>query len=173
MAGSPTPFATNPHGVRVRPLDFDAPGAPTIKTYHGISIVVNGRIIGRIQSWAPQMYSRDGNHVYELNNLTFGRPVDYVPSVNTGYNVTVNRVEVWDQEFEIALGYPAVWSDLIDQNRPFTMQEYLLRGATVYRIWSYSGCWFKTRNEDQFENQGDAMIKANGDVAFVSRVRTF
>lgn len=168
---SPVPYAANPHGVRVRPLDFDAPGAPTIKTYHGISIVVGGRIVGRIASWNPQMYARDGSHVYELSHLTFGRPVDYVPSVNRNYTISVSRVEVWSQEFEIALGYPAVWADLIDQNRPFSMQEYLFRGSTVYRVWLYSGCWFTNRNEDAFDREGDAIFKVNGEVAFVSRQR--
>lgn len=168
---SPTPYAANPHGVRVRPLDFDAPGAPTIKTYHGISIVVNGRIVGRIQSWNPQMYSRNGSHVYELNHLTFGRPVDYVPSINTNYNISVSRVEVWSQEFEIALGYPAVWADLIDQNRPFSMQEYLFRGSAVYRVWLYSGCWFTGRNEQGFTAEGDAKTIVDGQIAFVSRTR--
>tara|TARA_R100000656_G_scaffold104176_1_gene76188 strand:+ start:229915 stop:230433 length:519 start_codon:yes stop_codon:yes gene_type:complete len=169
---SPVPFAENAHGVRVRPLDFDAEGAPTIKTYHGISIVVGGRIVGRIQSFKPNMYTRQGNHVYEVNHLTFGRPVDYVPSINEGYNISVSRVEVWNQEFELALGYSAVWSDLIDQNRPFTIQEYLFKGNTVYRVWLYSGCWFTNRNEDGFESKGDAQIKATGEIQFVSRTRT-
>lgn len=168
---SPTPFAGNPHGVRVSPLEFDAPGAPTIKTYHGISIVVGGRIIGRVQSWAPQMYTRAGQHVYELNHLTFGRPVDYVPGVNSNYSVSVSRVEVWNQEFEVALGYPAVWSDLIDQTRPFSMQEYLFRGNTVYRVWLYSGCWFAGRNEDGADKEGNAIFQVNGEINFVSRAR--
>jgi len=117
------------------------------------------------------MYARDGAHVYELSHLTFGRPVDYVPSVNRNYNISVSRVEVWSQEFEIALGYPAVWADLIDQNRPFALQEYLFRGSTVYRVWLYSGCWFTNRNEDPFDREGDAIFKVSGEVAFVSRTR--
>lgn len=170
---SPSPYAGNPHGVRVRPLDFDAPGAPTIKTYHGISIVVSGRIIGRIHSWNPQMYQRGGTPIYELSHLTFGRPVDYVPSVNTGYTISFTRTEIWNQEIEIAMGYPAVWADLIDQNRPFSIQEYLFRGSVVYRVWSYSGCWFTARNEEGFQDQPDApRIMVNGELAFVSRVRT-
>lgn len=117
------------------------------------------------------MYSRDGTPVYELNHLTFGRPVDYVPSRNTGYELTINRVEVWDQEFEKALGYPSVWADLIDQNKPFTLQEYLFRGSSVYRVWLYSGCWFKTRNEASMTAEGDAKTIAEGTLAFVSRTR--
>lgn len=168
---SASPYATNPHGVQVRPLDLDAPGSPTIKTYHGMSIVVNGRIVGRIKSWQPQMYNREGSHVYELNHLTWGRPVDYVPSKNTNYTASVARSEVWDQEFEIALGYPAVWSDLIDQNRPFSVQEYLFRGSTVYRVWLYSGCWFTQRNNSQASAEGDPVQTADGSISFVSRTR--
>ena len=168
---NPSPFATNPHGVRVQPLDLSAPGAPTIKTYHGLSIVVEGRIVGRIKNWNPQMYSRNGTHVYEVNHLTWGRAVDYVPAVNTGYSISVERVEVWNQEFERALGYPAVWSDLIDQNRPFSVQEYLFRGSTIYRVWLYSGCWFKSRNESAATDQGEAIYSATGEIAFVSRIR--
>lgn len=168
---SPTPFASNPHGVRVRPLDFDAPGAPTIKTYHGISIIVNGRVVGRIGSWAPQMYTRVGKLVYELNHLTFGRPVDYVPGINSSYTITTEHTEVWNQEFELALGYPAVWADLIDQNRPFSVQEYLFRGPAVYRVWLYSGCWMTARNEDPYSAEGTAIVSAKGTIAFVSRTR--
>lgn len=168
---SPTPYASNPHGVRVRPLDFDAPGAPTIKTYHGISIIVNGRIVGRIGAWNPKMYSRKGKLIYELNHLTFGRPVDYVPSINSGYSISTKHTEVWNQEFELALGYSTVWSDLMDQNRPFSVQEYLFRGPSVYRVWLYSGCWLSERNEADFSPEGDAIVQANGTIDFVSRTR--
>ena len=169
---SPTPYATNPHGVRVKPLDLEAEGSPTVKTYHGLSIIVDGRIVGRINSWAPKVFNRNGTHVYELNHHTFGRPVDFVPSVSTGYTISVNRTEIWDQEFEIALGYPAQWSDLIDQNRPFSVQEYLYKGASIYRVWSYVGCWFTSRNEDNITNKGEAQYVVNGEIAFVSRRRT-
>lgn len=167
------PYATNPHGVTVQPLNFDAPGAPTIKTYHGLSIVVNGAVVGRIQSWQPQMYSRGGVHVYELNNNTYGRPVDYVPGKANNFTASVSRMEVWHEEFEIALGFPVVWNDLVDQNTPFTVQEYLFRGSAVYRVWSYFGCWFTDRNEGGFEAGGDSpQITASGSIAFVSRIRT-
>lgn len=172
MALSSVPFATNPYGVRTRPINFNAPGAPTAKTYHGLSIVVNGKIIGRIQSWNPQMYSRDGSHIWELNHLTFGRPVDYVPSVNRNYSVSCSRVEVWNQEFEIALGFAAVFADLIDQDKPFTIQEFLFRGTQVYRTWQYLGCWFADRNEAEFGAEGDAKVISNANINFVSRIRT-
>lgn len=169
---SATPFATNNHGVRTRPIDFDAPGSVTSKTYHAISIVVDGKIIGRIQSWQANTYSRNGKHIYELNHLTFGRAVDYVPGINSAYSLTFTRAEVWNQELELALGYSAVWQDLIDQDRPFTCQEYLFRGRSPYRIWQYSGCWFTERNENGFEAEAnDATIMVNATVNFVARRR--
>lgn len=172
MAGTISPYADNAFGVRTRDINFDAPGAPTTMTYHGIMLVVNGRAIGRIQGWTPQMYQRDGELVYELSKFTFGRPVDYVPSVNRGYTITGSRVEVWDKELEICLGYPAVFADLIDQDRPFTVSEYLFRGPNVYRVWSYLGCWFGQKNIQEQSADGNAKVMVNFDINFVSRVRT-
>lgn len=168
---SPTPFGSNPHGVSVRPLDLTAENAPTTKTYHGLAISVNGKLIGRIQNWSPKMYTREGEHVYELSYLTFGRPVDYVPGIATGFEIDAERIEVWDEELELAFGYPAVWADLIDQNRPVNIQEYLFRGPDVYRVWLYTGCWFTDRNESQFEAEGAPSVMASASLSFVSRVQ--
>ena len=168
-----TPYATNNHDVRTNPIDFDAPGSVTSKTYHGLTIVVAGKVIGRVESWQPQMFNRGGQHVHELNNFTFGRPVDYVPGVATNFTVQASRTEVWYQEFEVALGFPAVWADLIDQDRPFEVHEQLYRGKSLYRVWVYSGCWFQDKNEDQATSTSDApKILVNSTIAFVSRRRT-
>lgn len=167
---SPNKFAQNNHGVRVRPLNFDADGSTTSKTYHGIAIVVEGSIVGRITSWNPQMYSREGEHIYELNHLTFGRPVDYVPGINSNYTVSCDRVEVWNQELEIALGYPSVWADLIDQDRPFTVNEFLFRGSIVNKVWVYTGCWFKNKNTAQMQSNETPTIKLSAEISFVSRI---
>lgn len=172
MAGSITPFADNAYGVRTRPINFDAPGAPTTMTYHGISVVVNGKAVGRIQSWNPQMYQRNGELVYELSKFTFGRPVDYVPSINTGYTINGSHMEVWNGEMELALGFSGVFSDLIDQDRPFTVQEYLFRGNDVYRTWVYQGCWFTSKNYEAWTAEGNAKVMVNFDISFVSRLRT-
>jgi hypothetical protein len=168
-----SPYASNNHGVRTRPLDFAAEGATTSKTYHAISIVVQGRVVGRIQSWQANAYNRNGKHIYELSHHTFGRAIDYVPGINSAYSLTFSRAEVWNQEIEIVLGYPGIWQDLIDQDRPFTCQEHLFKGRTPYRIWTYSGCWFTDRNENQFEAEAnDATIMVNCTANFVSRRRT-
>jgi hypothetical protein len=118
------------------------------------------------------MYTRAGEHVYELNHLTFGRPVDYVPGINSNYTVSCSRTEVWNEELEIALGYPAVWADLIDQDRPFTVKEFLIRGAAVYRVWQYTGCWFTSKNYEAFQAEGVPKVMLSAELSFVARFRT-
>lgn len=166
-----SPFGTNTFGVKVQPLDYSHPNSPTTKTYHGMTIAVNGKMVGRITSWQATAYSREGNHVYELSHQTWGRPVDYVPGRSTGYSLSVGRTEVWSQELERALGFPAVWEDLADQDRPFTAHEFWFKGSALYRQWQYSGCWFTERNEDAFAADGDAMVKLTGTINYVSRAR--
>jgi hypothetical protein len=168
-----SPYAQNPFGIEVKPLDYTVADAPTTKTYHGASIVVGGNIIGRITSWQPSgAYTREGNHVYELSHATWGRPVDYVPGRSTGYTIALVRTEVWGAELELTLGFAQLWNDLSDQDRPFTVQEYLYRGSALYRVWEYKGCWFQDRNEDAQTADGDGIFKVNGTLAYVQRVRT-
>jgi len=160
-------------GKAVQKMDSFAADAPTAKTYHGLTIQVNNRVIGRIKTWQPTAYSREGSHVYELNVDSFGRPVDYVPGIATGFTLAFTRVELWTEEIEVALGLTSastVWDDLTDQTRPFTIDEFLFRGTTLYRHWQYRGCWFQDRNEDAADSQGDAIYTVNATVAYIQRV---
>lgn len=165
-----TPFATNPFGVQVQPIDHTQPGAPTVQLYHGGSVVVNGNIVGRIDEWHPAgAYNRDGAHVYEVHHNTWGAPVDYVPGRVTGFNITWTRGEVWEQELELTLGYGSLWKDLTDQTFPFESREFLFRGINLYRTWSYSGCWFTEKNPVAWSSEGDGRIKVNCNMAYVRR----
>jgi hypothetical protein len=159
-------------GKPVQKLDSFAVDAPTAKTYHGLTIKVNNNVIGRIKSWQPTAYSREGNHVYELNVDSFGRPVDYVPGIATGFTVAFSRVELWREEIEVALGLTTVediFDDLTDQTRPFTIDEFLYRGTSLYRHWVYRGCWFQDRNEDGADAQGDGIYTVNATIAYIQR----
>jgi hypothetical protein len=166
-------FSQNNFGVLGTKLDYSRADSPDTKTYHGIAIVMENSLIGRIQTWEPKMYSRKGEHIYELNSFTFGRPVDYVPGINEGYTVNCTKIEIWNQELEKALGYgdTAIWADLMDQTRPFTVTEYLYQGTNINRTWTYRGCWFTDRNTEGFKAQDTPTVKMNATLAFVSRSR--
>jgi hypothetical protein len=172
MAGNPTTFAKNSFSVNRQPIDFNNAEAPTVQMYHGGSIVVDGNVVGRITAWQPAgAYNREGAHIYELNQKTWGLPVDYVPGRVTGFNITWTRNEVWTQELELTLGYRAVWDNLTDQTFPFQARECLFRGATAYRIWLYRGCWFTEKNPAEWSAEGDGIMSVSCNMAYVSRKR--
>lgn len=164
------PHATNAHQVTVKPLDFNDEHAPTIQTYHGLSIAYKDKIIGRIVSWNPQVYQRDANHAYELNHKTAGRPIDIVPGPSRGYTISATRNEMWDNEIEVAMG-DELYDDLADQTSPKVVDEYLFKGNALYRCWRYTGCWFTERNVEGFQADGDYMVRISANLMYVSRRR--
>jgi len=167
-----SPYATNQHNVRVQPLDYTNEQTPSMMVYHGLSIVVNGSVVGRIESYqASNPYNRKVTAVYELSAYTWGQPVDNVPGGSEGeYTMEITRGEVWGQEFELACGFPAVWENLTDQTRPFSLMEFWMRGTDLYRIWMYTGCWFQQKNYGgAFEAAGDGIVKVSGTIAYVKR----
>jgi len=172
MSGNFTTFASNAFGVNRQPIDFANASAPTVQMYHGGTIVVAGNVIGRITAWQPAgAYNREGAHIYELNSKTWGLPVDYVPGRATGFNITWTRNEVWNEELELTLGYGSVWQNLTDQTAPFDARECLFRGASVYRTWSYKGCWFTEKNPVEWSSEGDGIINVSCNMAYVSRLK--
>ena len=70
-----------------------------------------------------------------------------------------------------ALCFGAVFDDLMDQTRPWVTQEYLFRGTELNKLWQYSGCWFQTKNNNNWEAGGDAIITVECELAYVSRIR--
>ncbi|MCH7511921.1 MAG: GNAT family N-acetyltransferase [Chloroflexi bacterium] len=81
-----------------------------------------------------------------------------MPGQATGYTVSFTRVEVWNQELELTLGFGSVFDDLMDQTRPWVTQEYLFRGNELNKLWQYSGCWFQNKNNNNWESGGDAIV---------------
>lgn len=158
---------------RIQPFPLTNGGALTTKTYHGLELVFDDHVVGRIKSWNPSSYSRDGNHVYELNVDSFGRPVDFVPGVAQGFSIAMTRVEVWQEELEVAIGMTSsgnVWEDLTAQTRPFTIDERLWRGSSLYRHWKYLGCWFTAKNEGGADAQGDGIYTVDCEIKYIQRV---
>ena len=169
--------ATNHYNVKdVKSLDYSsaADNGLTTKVYHGVSITSGGSstaIIGRVQSWQPDSYTREGIHLYELANISFGRPVEYIPGKTTGFTIAVTRAEVWYAEMEKAFGFTSTFDDLIDQRRPFTVKEWWFRGDSAYHVWEYRGCWFTSKNLEAITSDGDGVTKISATLAYVSRKR--
>lgn len=175
----------NDWGVRVFALhDNNRTNAP--QSYHGISIAAglddSGGLsggttapVGRVTSWNPQNYARDVVHTYELSAGTAGKAVDITPGRNTQYTVSMTRVELWEQELEVALGLTdadEVFEDLVDQDRPFRSDEVLMRATTLYRHWVYRGCWLTQMSFNGWESEGsDLRMVRTGEFMFVRRSR--
>jgi hypothetical protein len=175
MSGSIDPFASNNFGVTVQDIDWDDSQAPYAMTYHGLTIVSGGLIVGRITSWNPAELARENALIYELSYYTFGRPVDQVPGRATGYTVTGTSAEMWDKEIEKRLAGDtqlAVFSDLMDQIRAFTIYEHWFKGIVPYRTWVYYGCWLTTKGEEAYTSEGDARVMSNFTFQYVSRRNT-
>ena len=177
MAGPDlNPYGNNAFGTRVKPLDYTNELTPSMKVYHGVSIAVNGSTIGRITSWTPtNAYNRKVTAVYELSAATFGQPVDVIPSGAEGeYTAEIQRGEVWSQELELTCGFSDVWETLSDQDRPFSIQEFWMRGKDPYRIWTYTGCWFREKNySDPWTADGDGRVSVTGSIVYTRRQITF
>lgn len=166
------PWAGNPYGVSVQPIDYSDANAPWQKTYHGLTIVSGGYIVGRITSWNPAEFTRDVVHTYELSFYTFGRPVDQSPGRCTGYTISGTSAEMWDYEIEKRLaGDPdlAVFDDLCDQVRAFTIYEHWFKGVNPYRTWAYYGCWLTSKGDDAFSAEGDGRYLTNFTLQYVSK----
>lgn len=158
---------------RTIPIDYSAPYAPTTQSYHGFSIQVEGVTIGRITEWTPIQMSRPATLVRELNADTYGQPVDIVPGVEENFTLAFARAEVWEAEVEIAFGLTAnPYSLLVNQNRPFVIDEVYKKGTSIYRQFRYLGCWFTSKNTAQFTAEGgDSIVKVDGEIMFVNRQR--
>lgn len=155
---------------RTIPIDYSAPYAPVTQSYHGFGIQVDGVYIGRITEWTPIQMARPGVHIRELNPNTYGQPVDFVPGQEENFALAFARAEVWGEEMERAVGFNDVFTLLVNQNRPFIVDEVYKRGNSVYRKYRYLGCWFTSKSQQPFQSEGgDSVIRINGEIAFVNR----
>lgn len=149
---------------------------PDIMTYAGLTLAVGGadgqyKAIGRIQSFQRDAMTRTLTQKRELNKDTFGRPIETVPGVADGYTMSLERLEIWEQEFEIALGFPFVFSDLMDQRWSVDIFEYRYKGDTLYRLWKYPNCWISSLSDGQPSSDGDGIYQASASMTFLPRLR--
>ena len=165
---SASPYSASP----VPTMDFSKDNMFSAKTYHGLNICVGENVIGRLQTWGPGARTRTVTPKWELSKDNFGRPVELVPSKSEGYSISIGRIEVWQNELELALGYSAMWSDLIDQNYPITLSENLFKGTELMRSWSYPACWFTSYSEEQITSEGDGYYQVTAEITHLPRTAT-
>jgi hypothetical protein len=170
------PFGSNPYNVVVEPIDWADKYAPYQMTYHGLTIVSNNYLVGKITSWQPAEMTRENKLTRELSYFTFGRPVDITPgpAADATYAVTGTSAEMWDKETEKRLmGDPGtlVFSDLMDQIRAFTVYEHWFKGLAPYRTWGYYGGWLNSKAyEAAFTVDGDGRVMSTFGFNYVSKV---
>lgn len=165
-------------GITGTQLDYEghAGYVPDVITYSGLTIAVGGqdgkpKAIGRIQSWQRDAMTRTITPKWELSKEANGRPIELVPGKADGYTITIERIELWEQEFEIALGYPLVFSDLMDMRWSVDLFEYKYRGNELYRLWKYPNCWINSLSEGQPSSEGDGIYIASAGFNFLPRIR--
>lgn len=171
---SPDPWGKNAYGVTVRPIDPSEWGldAPYAKTYHGLTIVVDNKLVGRITSWNPSEMSRDVTPIYELNYLTYGRIVDQVPGKASGNTVSGTSAELWDYEIEKRIMGNASeprYRDLTDQNRPTTVYEHWFRGTRPREVWGYLGCWLNSKGDEAYSAEGETKVLNSFSLMYVAK----
>lgn len=157
----------------------DAIYVPETKIYHQVTICVGTSAsstnansqtpIGRLQTFQPDGLTRSITPKYELGNGSWGRPVDNVPGRSEGYTINATRVELWNNELEIALGYGDVFSDLMDMRWSVDLYEMLYKGTSLYRCWRYVGCWMSSLAGVEYSADGDGIVTATAAFTYLYR----
>jgi len=139
------------------------------KTTHMLLLKVNGRVIGRIQSWQPTQ-SRSVERIFELNPLTTGRAVDLVPGVVTEDNISAERVELFRLPVEEIFGdFGRGFVHLSEQRFPFSVEEhwFLPNGEVVTK--KYVGCFLESANPGAYTASGDKVVKKSMTIQVLDR----
>lgn len=178
MSELDTSLSRNKFGIVTPSLDYGTRRGytPEAMTYAGLTLAVGGqdnaiKAIGKIQSFQRDAATRTITQKWELNKDTYGRPVDQVPGKADGYSMSLERIEIWEQEFEIAMGFPFVFADLMDQRWAFDLYEYRYRGNELYRLWKYPQCWINSLSDGQPSADGDGIYQASATLQYLPRIR--
>ncbi|RLI87333.1 MAG: hypothetical protein DRP01_02170 [Archaeoglobales archaeon] len=93
-----------------------------LRTSHAITIRAGGKIVGHIQSWAPSQ-GKDVQPKFEINAITKGAPVEYVPGNLTTQTIQVNRLDLYTAKMEEVWGTSKPLWMLTDQHNPIDIEE--------------------------------------------------
>ncbi len=161
-----------PAPVRVKPFDQSHPDQTSVKVFYGTDIMVDGQVLGRVQNFQDQEGGQMGTtHIRELSRNGSRVPVDIVPGIVEGFNLSLGTVSLWNNEIELRLGWRDTgrWNNLSDQDRPFTMRRLLYRGSELYQTTLYRGCWITSKTPSGFEAEGDGIVRMDCEIAYVAR----
>jgi len=140
-----------------------------IKSSHGIQIKVRGETIGAIASWRPADYSREMRHIFELNPLSSGHPIDVVPGNLGGFTLDVERYDIWRREFETIFGGDvSLYEALGRQDNPFEIYQYLWHPDGFKELVVYRGTWFN-RVGREYRADGERTVMVRAGLTFVRR----
>lgn len=142
-----------------------------IRTSHGIQIKVNGVTVGAITKWTPAAYTRQMTHIYELNPLSSGHPIDVVPGNLGGFKIAVNRYDIWKEPFEKAFtGDISLMEALGNQVEPFDVYQYFWNPDGYKELVVYSGCWFDSIGRE-FAADATRVVMVTASLTFIRRDR--
>jgi hypothetical protein len=140
-----------------------------IKSSHGLQIKVSGETIGAIMSWRPADYAREMRHIFEINPLSSGHPIDTVPGNLSGFTIDVERYDIWHEPFEKVFGGDVtLFEALGNQINPFEVYQYLWHPDGFKELTVYRGCWFN-RIGREYRADGERTVMARAGITFFRR----
>ena len=137
------------------------------RTSHGIQIKARGLTIGSIASFKPGPRTREFTHIYELNPLSSGHPVDVVPGNLGGFNIAVTRYDIWTEPFEKAFaGAMDIYEALGNQDRPFELYQFMWHPDGSKEIIVYRNVWIKEVGR-QYQATADRVVSVGGSFVYL------
>lgn len=134
------------------------------RTAHSLTIIVNGKPIGLISGWSPQM-SRAVQPIYEINAETSGLPYENIPGNVTGLTISVTRFDLWTAKMEEAFGTTDL-TMLSHQQSPFSVQEKWSKPDGTSEIYEYSGCWFTSLGRG-LRSDDNRLVQVNATLVYL------
>jgi len=140
-------------------------------TSHGIQIKVRGKVVGSITNLKPGIPNRAFTQIYELNPLSSGHIIDQVPGNLTGFEVTCQRADIWNEPFELAFGGDmSIYEAIGNQNVPFELYEYLWFPNGYKRISVYRQTWIRSVSRT-YDTGRDRVVLVDGSFVYVRKDR--
>jgi hypothetical protein len=142
------------------------------RTSHAITIRVNGKTIGAIQSWNTAQ-TRGLTQYYELNAETSGEVVETVPGNLGGQSLSVSRYDLYTDRMEEvfgARGVPARVDMLSDYRSSFDVFEITRFPDGTAEAIVYIGCWFSNIGRNH-SSTGDRMVLVNATLQYTRKKR--